>query len=594
MHSVHKYARDVVKLNEPAGPHVRAQCARHIEDHRARRDIVFCSELADRAIEFFADVLKHYTAQFAGKPFELDPSQQFIIGSLFGWVRKERRIPAHQCFRRFKRAYIEQGKGSGKTPIAAGVLLYGAFAEGEEAAQNFVAASSKEQAMLCFEDVVQMCRNSPLLDKRAVYVGGKTKIPEEIRIPATNSYIKCLARTAGKSGSGKRPYMVVADEVHEHPDHTVLQSLEEGFKFRNEPLLVMATNSGLEEESSVCFVEHQNAVKIACGDLVDDELFPYVCGLDDGDDPLNTDQDDSKLFEIFKKANPTLGTVIQFDYLKARAKAGRQLLGRRNRILRWHFCVWTGSVEAWITKEEWLAIEDEEIEFADLERKRTWIGIDLSKTRDLTAVAYVAFDGLNDDGDPTYIGYVESYTPSDTLEQRSVEDGASYEQWVSDGWLTATPGKKVRYQEVAHDVMERCYDIDAQMIAYDQWAWEQFEDSLVEVGLEIETANHPQGTTKRANSPLFMPKSIDMIENLIYEGRLRVHPNPLLRMAVSTVSIYETENGNRRFVKGRKNARIDAIVALAMAVGSATENLEGEPQSPFDDPDFDLIQEYMA
>ena len=47
--------------------------------------------------------------QFEGLPFLLHPSQSFILGSLFGWKRQD-------GTRRFRRAYIEQGKGNGKSP----------------------------------------------------------------------------------------------------------------------------------------------------------------------------------------------------------------------------------------------------------------------------------------------------------------------------------------------------------------------------------------------------------------------------------------------------------------------------------------------
>ena len=134
-----------------------------------------------------------------------------------------------------------------------------------------------------------MCKQSPHLAKRAVLVGGT--VVNEIRIPSTKSLIKPLAKTAGKVGSGKRPYFVVTDEVHEHPDQTVLQSLEEGFKWRREPLLLMITNSGLDDENSVCYIEHHNATKVATGMLQDDHLFGYVCALDENEDPLDTDLD---------------------------------------------------------------------------------------------------------------------------------------------------------------------------------------------------------------------------------------------------------------------------------------------------------------
>lgn len=111
------YADAVVAGEIIAGPHVRNACRRHLLDleHGAARGLSFDLESADRVFRFFETRLRLSEGQFDGVPFELDPSQAFILGSLFGWHRAD-------GTRRFRRAYIEQGKGNGKalaldTPI---------------------------------------------------------------------------------------------------------------------------------------------------------------------------------------------------------------------------------------------------------------------------------------------------------------------------------------------------------------------------------------------------------------------------------------------------------------------------------------------
>ena len=62
----------------------------------------------------FFKALKLAEGVHAGKPFKLEPFQQFIIGSLFG-------SKGADGYRRFLTAYTEIGKGNGKSPIAAGI-----------------------------------------------------------------------------------------------------------------------------------------------------------------------------------------------------------------------------------------------------------------------------------------------------------------------------------------------------------------------------------------------------------------------------------------------------------------------------------------
>ena len=111
------YARAVVADKIVAGKLVRLACARHLRDieEGPARGLEFKRELAMRAIRFFS-CLQLGDGVKAGSPFKLEPFQQFIIGSIFGWVCAD-------GSRRFRTAYIEIGKGNGKSPLAAGVGL---------------------------------------------------------------------------------------------------------------------------------------------------------------------------------------------------------------------------------------------------------------------------------------------------------------------------------------------------------------------------------------------------------------------------------------------------------------------------------------
>ena len=59
------------------------------------------SRLPPHAFGFFEEVLKLSEGQFEGQPFRLEPSQAFIIGSLFGWKRADGR-------RRFRRGFCQR------------------------------------------------------------------------------------------------------------------------------------------------------------------------------------------------------------------------------------------------------------------------------------------------------------------------------------------------------------------------------------------------------------------------------------------------------------------------------------------------------
>src|SRR5687767_12594517 len=188
------YAQAVVAGEVIAGPHVRNACRRHLDDLQkgADRGLVFDLEQADRVFEFFEDYLRLSEGQFDGKPFELHSSQAFILGSLFGWLRAD-------GTRRFRRAYIEQGKGNGKSPLAAGIGLYGLIADGEAGAQVYAAAAKKEQSGILFADAVKMVRASPALAKRIAFSGGEGREYNIAHHPS-GSFFRPVSRDTGKTG----------------------------------------------------------------------------------------------------------------------------------------------------------------------------------------------------------------------------------------------------------------------------------------------------------------------------------------------------------------------------------------------------------
>ena len=106
---VTKYARDVSAGKIVAGPLVRLACERHRRDLKEgpKRGLKWNADKATRALRFFSNVLCLTGGEGDAQPFDLDPSQAFIVGSLFGWEGGD-------GYRRFRVAYIEEGKGNGK------------------------------------------------------------------------------------------------------------------------------------------------------------------------------------------------------------------------------------------------------------------------------------------------------------------------------------------------------------------------------------------------------------------------------------------------------------------------------------------------
>ncbi|RVU17487.1 terminase large subunit [Methylobacterium oryzihabitans] len=585
------WAQAVVAGEVVAGPHVRNACRRHLHDLEdgPGRGLTWDLAAARRAIEFCPVVCRLNGGQFEGRPFTLQPSQAFKTGSLFGWKRAD-------GTRRFRRAYIEEGKGNGKSPWAAATGLYGMVADGEARAEIYAAASKKDQAFVLFRDAVAMVDLSPALARRLVKSG---KQPVwNLADPRSHSFFRPISSEDGQSGP--RPSFALCDEVHEHRDGRVLEMLERGFKFRRQPLLVMITNAGTDR-NSVCWGEHQHAVRVAAGtrdpdhaftyvgEVLDDTTFSFVCALDPDDDPL-TDPG------CWAKANPLLGVTITRDYLAGVVDQARQIPGKLNGILRLHFCVWTDAETAWMGRQALEAVLAEFDPVAEHGGKDAHGGLDLAAVQDLTAAAFVVETGrvavAREDGSvalmPTFDAWVEAWTPGDTLSARALRDKAPYETWVRDGWLQAPPGKLIRNDFVVARLAALNATFRLRQIAYDRHTFRRFEEDCASFGLDLAFVEHPQGGKRRARPTeeqveaarragveapqgLWMPGSIRALETLILERRIRIRRSPVLISAAMSAVLSHDPFDNAWFEKRKATNRIDAIVALAMAVGAAVD-----------------------
>lgn len=557
-----QYALDVTEGRIVAGPYVRAAAARHLKDFEEGQDrgLYWDPAAAQRFSDFCSELLTLGEGQFAGVPFKLHPMQEFLAGSIFGWKRAD-------GTRRFRRAYIEQGKGNGKSPFAGALGLYGLIADGEAGAQIYAAGATREQASILFRDAVVMLNGSPSLDAVIKRSGGPGREFNLAHL-ASGSVFRPVSRETKKTGSGPRPHFALVDELHEHPDAGVLEILERGFKFRRQPLLLMITNSG-SDRLSVCWQEREHAVRVATGEVEDDSTFAYICALDPEDDPFENEA-------CWIKANPLLGVTITAEYLRAQVKQAKDIPARANGVRRLHFCQWTDAERGWLPVATWQAIEDSTLDLADFEGQPCYMGLDLSAKADLTAKALVFHDGEDDDGAPRFAAFVHGYTPADTLRVRAERDRAPYPEWVEAGHLTATPGEKTRLDFVAHDISHDNDRFDLRLVAYDQFLIADLKSELDALGLDgLPLVDHPQGWNKRkrevggAEIELGMPWSVDALETLILERRIRVHVNPALRAAAMSAEFERSPADLRRFTKQKAVRRIDMLVALTMAVGAA-------------------------
>lgn len=536
---------------------VRLACQRHIDDLATGESRGFWWDYpaAERVFGYFHDVL----TISEGKPFVLHPSQQFIVGSLFGWKNGD-------GTRRFRVGYIEEGKGNGKSPLVAGIGLYMLTGDGEEQAQVFAAAVDRDQAKVPFQFAVSMVDRSELLSGAVTKSGGKfgdvTKVYNLFH-RKSGSYFRALSsESTGRGKSGFLPHCVIIDELHEHPTDAMVEFVRANTKGRKQPLVLLITNSGVYDNASVCWRYHDYSRRILENmSEPDDEFFAYVCGLDAGDSWSDK--------AVWKKANPLLGVSIPERYLDQQVREAMGMPSKQSVVRRLNFCEWVESADPFIAPEVWAA-NGSGPNLSSLKGRTCYGGLDLSGKNDLTALSLVFEPDTH--GKKAVLSYF--WTPKDDMRERGDRDRAPYQSWALQKFLIAKEGKTIDYRWVAKQIGELSKLYRIQSIAFDRWRIDDLERELQAEGVDVQLIPHGQGFQD-------MNPAVEALEDDLLERRLQHGNHPILQWCVANARVVSDAANNRKFDKRKATGRIDGLVALAMAANLCAAKKEAAPKFQF-------------
>jgi hypothetical protein len=254
----------------------------------------------------------------------------FVVGSLFGWHRSD-------GLRRFRTAYCAVPRKNGKSTLSAGIALYLLVADGEQGAEVYSAATTRDQARIVFDEAKRMVRSSPALGRRVQV------LINNLNVEASASRFMPLSSDAS-SMDGLNVHGAIIDELHAHKTRHVVDVLETATGARRQPLLFEITTAGYDRHS-ICFEHHDYAIKLLEGTLQDDSWFAYIASADEDDDWTDP--------EVWRKANPSFGLSVKADDLARKAEKAIALPGAQNAFRRMHLNEWTEQAERWIDLAAW-------------------------------------------------------------------------------------------------------------------------------------------------------------------------------------------------------------------------------------------------
>jgi phage terminase large subunit-like protein len=437
-----------------------------------------------------------------------------IIRSLFGWVKRA------DGMRRFRTAFVEVPRGNGKSSLAAGIALWGAFLEGEPGADCYSVATKRDQARIVFDAARQMVRRTSALAKRiTVQNHNLHQLDSASKFEPLSSDAHTL--------DGLRPHIVIADEVHAHPDSAVIDVMLTGMGTRRQPLLFEITTAGINRHGP-WWAHREYTRAILEGDHQDDSWFGVIFNAD-----LEDDWADPATWAI---ANPGYGKQVKIDYLKDQCRKAQRILGHQNTFRRLHLGQLVEQMDRYLDMDAW----DASAGVVDLD--------DLSTRVDLTACVLTFAD---DDGGVTVRPWF--WCPEAGVDKRSRMDRVPYQHWVDQGHLTATPGNVVDYDRIRADLNELGRRFRITELAFDPWNASQIATQLMGDGFQVVELR--QGFRS-------LSEPTKHLQALVSDRKLRHGGHPMLRWMARNLVVREDVNGNVMPDKAKAIERIDGMAAL--------------------------------
>ncbi|MCH4334490.1 terminase large subunit [Staphylococcus haemolyticus] len=529
----------------------RLACIRHLKDiKRSIEDnefpYVYKPKRAKKVIQFI-EVLPDTKGKFN----KLALFQKFIVSMVRGWFTEE------DDYLRFNKAFISMARKGGKSLLVSGLTLYSFLFDREpaEGRQIFCAANDKKQASIVFNMVAKQLMyfisQVPELKKDV------KKVRELLQHTKDGSYVMPLSRDTG-AVDGFEPFLAVIDEYHAAKTNEMLELIQSGQGNLMQSLIFIISTAGFNLNAPMYMDEWPYAKEILADTYHDEQYFAIIFEQDSEEEW----QDKT----MWAKSNPLINESDDLkeqieDFLQKRVDEAVKK-GTMFRVLVKNFNYWMqASEESYLDFNDW---KKNETEF-DIKGTKTYIGLDLSRADDLTAVSFIHLDEVKKQYFVTSHSFVAT---KGGLQAKIERDLIDYRQMAQHGYCTITDLQSgiINSNQVL-DYIEKYIltnNLDVQAICYDPHAIHGFIAEIEKRNWRYELIEIRQGAMTLSNPVIdFRLKVID--------EQIKHHKNPLLDIAVKN-AVAKNVNDSVMIEKKLNREKIDPLMSTIFAYVIASEH----------------------
>ena len=495
------------------------------------KSFFFSQKLANRAITFIENFCHHSKGR--NDLIRLELWQKAAISCIFGIVDEE-------GVRIFREVIIIIGRKNGKSLLAAAIIAYCLYMDGEYGAEIYCAAPKLDQADMVYRAFEQIVAAEDELQE----ITHRRKA--DMYVEETNSNVKKIAFNAKKS-DGFNPHLVVCDEIASWPGDQGLKQyevLKSGMGSRRQPLMLSISTSGYVNEG-IYDELIKRCTRFLLGDSREKRILPLLYMIDE----IEKWNDINEL----RKSNPNLGVSVPVNYLLEEIAVAEGSLSKKTEFITKYCNIKQSSSLAWLKSQTVESARGAGLRLEDFRGTYCVGGIDLSQTVDLTACCVVIEKNAK-----LYV-FTQFFMPKEKIEEATARDGLPYRQYVQRGLVIESGENMVDSEDCFRwfvDLVEK-YQIYPVKVGYDRYSAMDLVKKMEQYGFHMDSVYQGENLTG----------VINLTEGTAKNGDFCIGDNDLMAVHMLNAALkLNAETGRKKLIKLHQTDHVDGMAALLDAM----------------------------
>lgn len=425
-------------------------------------------------IDFIEHCVKLTKAPFYGKPMQLLLWQKALIEVAYSFKIKS--LDTNEWVDRFQEILLIIARKCGKTELIAALELTEMIL-GKPGSDIVCSGTNDGTADLCYQAIDTM---RLIIDPQSLDTWRNQK---GIKCFETKNSIYKLSDSS-RQKEGRNIDFAGIDEVWSLADDGIYKPIQQSTSTKESYKIFMFGSEGFVADGFLDDQTKKYRKIIRKEDVTESSKrkLPWIYSMDDEREVWDTNEDG--INPLWEKANPSIGVIKKWSYLRDRVDEARQSKSDKMFVLAKDFNFKVSNGQAWLNREDYEYITNK----FDLEDFRGSIilgAVDLSETTDMSNAKIL----LMKKNDKTKYIYTHYWIPESKLElSNDIESGAKYSEWARKGLLTICEGNEIDVSKIADWFYQlyKDYGLKLYKCGYDQRYAKDFLNKMEEYNFECE------------------------------------------------------------------------------------------------------------